>query len=682
MHKYFFPALFFCLVASSQLNAQLNQSALEKIDSLLSLIDSAEKFEPIDASAIAQAKSRLEKSMAELDRQLTNQGAENSKAWKSYLQWDLLTEQVNSETPKRTELNKVVRKFQMNHPGLELEVFTDVRGAITEYANLSYFGAENIGKRIYDSRLNLLKTNLEKLKTEYNDRTVGLIGEAITDLENSRQCPTLVKAIRKAFAKPNLHLQISEKLAKAIVNKQKTSDTRTVREEILGVLQRGTAHTTATFDVDFLPSSTSGKFKICIKGDTISDQVGTKDLGLLGCIYICSEGHTCLVSEAVLEYDGKRLSYGQLRSGAQTSTKIKGVDTPPLLRGPILNQIEKQKSKGEAEAAERARTKFVSQVRSQLDDAVGKANDRLKNGVRPTTKRLDFEPKRFEVTTSHDFMRILAIVGNSKHLSGLVGPMSSSKSDVVLQMHESTINNALQHMLGGRSVSNEDLRKLVTSFGIELPEPPADEKSLTITFPRVRPVQVSFHDGKITTTISANRIQQDQTLVRDKLQITVSYDLKSARNALQVFRSEDVAIKFEGAYTNAKSIVESNIKPKLEELFKKEVKEISLDELELPAELKNIGLPNITKLNLKDGWFHIELNMNDDKVASVPIKKLSQVPVIDQSKGQVQIKPLRTTQVSTAYISDSSTRISDNLKRTNVATASHYQKELVKTAFE
>ncbi|MEE2642101.1 MAG: hypothetical protein VX768_15845 [Planctomycetota bacterium] len=674
MHKPLFKAtLIFCFSILSSLPLKA-QGQNEVLDGLLKKAESVAEFAPISKAQIDEAKSNLTSALNELDRQLTRQSEANAIAWKSYLEWEALLAQSKAESAQRTELVRIARKFQMNHPGLELKVFTDVRKAIHDYANTSYFGQESIGKRIYDSRLKLVRTNLEKLKAGYDDRTIGLIGEAITDLENARQCPALVQSVRQAFSKPNLHVQISEKLAKAVARQQKTSDVRPVDEEILGVHQQGTAHTTARFDVDFLPSTTTGKFKIIIRGDTVSEQIGTKDLSLLGCIYICSEGDTALVGDAIVEYDGKHLSYGNLRAGALTKTKIVGIDAPPLLEGLIMNQVEKQKQKGEAEAAKRARSKFAQQIRSQLNDVVKKTNDRLENGIRPTTRRLDFEPRQLEVNTSDDFLRILAIVGNRQQLSGWKGPVSSSKSDVILQVHESTLNNALQHVLGGRSISNEDLRELVSSFGIELPPAPADEKPLTITFPRVRPVQVAFDGGKITTTISANRIQQGGTLVRDKLQIIVTYELKSNDKALQFARSEAVAIKFEGAYTNAKSIIESNIKPKLEELFKKETRQLSIDQLDLPEEIKKVGMPAVSLLNLEGGWLHVEMNLEEKKVASEnSLDQFLKAPLSSAINNSARNMPGSESQGYRVYISDTSRRISDEVELSPVSSSKQSQ---------
>lgn len=633
----------------------------EKIDELLKLVQEPEPFQPIDASRVERSKQRLLNALAELERQLGRLGDQQEKQWKTYLKWDELEQELAAEQPSRSLLLDIARKYRMNHAGLEMQVFMEVRGAIEDYANTSFFGSEAIAKRVYDSRLRLIESSLSKLKEGHDDRSIGLLGEAIADLENSGNCPRLVAAIRAAFDKPNFHFELSEALAKSVVENRETFDVRPLCEVILGVTQRGTAQTTARFDVDFVPCQRSGRFKVRINGTSLTDQVGTKELGLLGNVYICSEGTTCLVGEAVIEFDGRQLSYSDLAAGARTSSQVKGIDTPLLLRGATWKQIEKKKSEGEAEAAAKARAKFARQVRDQLNEAIGKANQKLKGEVRSTVKRLDFEPKRLEVTTSDEHFRILAIIGNEQHLTSLEGPSANVEGDVIAQLHESTINNGLQHLLGGRRIEMEEMRRMIESFGIELPPPPADEKPLAITFPRVRPIQIAFDGQVITTRISASEIQTGQTVVKDDLVITIKYSIDSTPNSVTVARTEDVRIDFEGDYTNAKSVVESNIKPRLEELLTKEPREYRIAEIKLPEQFAKVRLPEINRLEVDGGWLVAELKMSGRRAArAVPIRKLSGR---DSGRPNGSLIPVRASshrETSTAaFISDGSRRIED-----------------------
>ena len=642
MLKKRYLAVLLVLAGSTACCANWETTAQDKIDELLKALESPEPFKPVTAADVENAKTALQEATGELDRQLKLIGTEQESRWKKYLRWDDLQEQIKSEKPSRSELSKIAQKYRMNHPGLEMPVFTNVRDAILDFANRSYFSNEAIAKRIYDGRLRLIKSGLEKLKAGHDDRTVGLLGEAVSDLANSGNCPTLVARIRSAFAKPNFHFQVSERLAQRLLKEMDPMvDSRPVNEEILGVLQRGTAHTTSRFGVDFLPSSQTGKFKLRITGNTLSDQVGTKGLGLLGNVYICSEGNTCLIAEAIIEFDGRRISFSDLAAGAQTSTHIKGVNTPPLLRGPVLKQIDRKKSEGEAEAAARARSKFVRQVQKELHGKLAETNQKLRTGVRSTIRRLDFEPKRLEVSTVDDAFRVLAIVGNGNHLTSLIGPDSSVEGDIVSQLHESSINNGLQHLLGGRTVGMDEMRKLITSFGVELPPAPEDEQPLTITFPRVRPIQVSFDNQTITTVVSANQIESGRTVVKDDLTITIKYNISAKPDALTVAMVDDVRIDFEGAYTNAKSIIESAIKPKLDKLFKKETREFKMSELEIPEELAEFGLPMIHRLDVNQGWFVAQLGLDrPESAGNVPITKLNRVPVVRQLPQEVPVRPL------------------------------------------
>lgn len=657
-----------------------DKNSLEaRLDELIQLAENPEPFVSIKPQSVQAAREALATAVKELESRLADLEPEQRQAWGRYMELGKLKEQLDSEKPDRETLRSIYRKLQRNHAGLEYRVFTNLRSALDDFVHKSYFSSEARAKRIYDSRVRLVKAALEKLKSERDDRTVALLGEAIMDLEHSGNCPKLVAAIRKVIAKPNFHFELSERLAKSVLKNQRKIDTRPVEEDILGVMQRGTAHTVATFDVDFLPSSHSGRIKVCINGDVVSDQVGTKSLGILGNVYICSRGNTCLVGEAVVDFDGRQLGYSDLASGARTRTQIQGVDTPPLLRNATLRQIDKQKSQGEAEAAERARVRFVRQLKQQLKESIGKANARMKNGIQATTRRLNFEPNRLEVTSGENNFRVLALVGNRRQLGSLRGPSSNIKGDLVTQLHESAINNALQHVLGDQTIEVSELRGLIESFGVELPPPPEDEKPLTISFPRVRPVQVSFDDQKIKVVISSNSIVSGRTEVKDDMKITVEYEIQSRPDAVVVSRVGEILIDFEGVYTNSKSVIESVVKPKLEKLFKKEKREFKLADIEFPKELENIELPFIREVKLDSGWFVTVLNVADDSVAFqdashptlskriVPVRPAGN-PVTSRRQSindqehqghQVPVRPLNPASPSVVSISDTSFRVSD-----------------------
>lgn len=638
--------------------AQEHRVTSEELAHLQNMLKTPDAFKGISAIEVAKSKLELKNSMRELERQLNLGETSQSQAWKQYLHWDLLTAEMQNEKPRRSELIKIYYQFQLNHPGLELSVFTDVRKALYQFMNRSFFSETKTANLYYTRRLATVKSALAKLATTPDDTTIALLGEAILDLENAGQCLGLVNEIRRVFSKPNLQIEISETLVQRIASKQSQMDTRPVNEVILGVMQCGTANTTANISVAFVPSQSTGKFAVAVDGETISDQVGTKDIGFLGAIKICSQGHTSLQANTTLEFDGQQLNYTELKGDAKTNTEILGVDTPPFIRGMVLKQVKKQTPRGEKIAAERAREKFLGSINEQLSTAVENVNENMTQKVATPAKRLNFEPRYFQVNTTEDLLAVTGLIGSSKQLSGISGPKPGGGNDFSMQIHESAINNALQHLFGGRSISNSELRQLIASFGVAVPDQGKDEKEVTITFPRVRPILVQFNQNNVEIIISADRLKQGTTEIKDKLKISATYQLETMPTLIKAARAGEIKLDFAGTYTNAKAALEANIKPKLAELFPEKMDDIDLSSLELAPELTNIGLPKIANFSLENGWMAIGFNLShsqnnvDSKtsptaVSAVKPALFKQLPTVSSARGTV------------VHISDSSFRISD-----------------------
>lgn len=598
--------LVFCVVGN--VFAQNETGLSERLQPILAQIGNPEAFQPISDDALEASKGRLLQAMSVLEATLSRNGNAAAGAWKRYLRWSDLKSEIESENPSRTKLLEIGDLFRKNHPGLEMQVFRDLRGAIYDYAWTRYFAAGTRAETLYKRRLKQIKEAVLELQTGQDDGKIGELGIWVADLENAGQCPKLVSLIRSIFSRSNFQLQISESFARRILASQPTTDVRPVQETILGVLQCGSASTTATVSVNFIPSNHLATFQVCISGKTISNQVGYKDIGLLGSIRICSEGHTDLIAQSNVYFDGKRISHSGVSSSAKTQTHIKGVNTPPLIRGIVLNQINKQKSQGEAIAANLAKQEFVTNVSQKLITAVGKANQAISSRYETPTSRLDFRPRGTAVSTTEDTLRIFSLVGSNSQLGVLESAAMEYGQDVSLQVHESVINNTLEHLFAGKTFTNDGLRKMAEQFGADLPPVDADEKEIEIKFRRTRPVSVSFNQDSVVIEIALVSLKQDGANFKD-FTISAEYDLDVGETAINGTRVGEVRLKFKeelGTFENAKLGV---VDQKLKEIFKEKLETIDFTKLELSPEIRAIGMPRISNFTMNNGWLSVGINI-------------------------------------------------------------------------
>lgn len=598
--------LVFCAFGTAV--AQNETGLSEQLLPILAQIEKPEPFRPIPADSLEAAKGRLLEAMAVLEARLSRNGNAAAGAWKRYLRWSDLKAEIESDKPSRSKLLEIGDLFRKNHPGLEMQVFRNLREAINDYAWTRYFSAGSRAKTLYERRLREIKEVIVELQAGQDDGKIGELGIWVADLENANQCPKLVSLIHSVFSRSNFQLQISESFARRILASQPTTDVRPVRETILGVLQCGSASTTATVSVNFIPSNHLATFQVCIAGKTISNQVGYKDIGLLGSIQICSQGNTDLIAQSNVYFDGNHISHSGVSASANTQTQIKGVSTPPLIRGIVLNQINKQKSQGEAIGANLAKQKFGTNVSQKLITAVGKANQAISERYNTPTARLDFRPRGTAVSTTDDTLRIFSLVGSDSQLGVLNSAAMEYGQDVALQIHESVINNALEHLLAGKTLTNDGLRKMAEQFGAELPPVDPDEKEIEIKFKRSRPVTVSFSEDSVVIKIALVSLKQDDANFEDFV-ISAEYDLDVSESAINGNRVGDVKLKFEeelGTFETAKLGV---VDQKLAEIFKEKLETIDLTKLELSPEIRAIGMPRVSNFKMNKGWLSIGINI-------------------------------------------------------------------------
>jgi len=594
--------------------AQFETDFSEQLKPILEEIENPEPFQPIAADRLADSKDGLAEAMSVLDQRLSRNGNAAAESWKKYLRWSDLEVELGSEKPSRVNLIEIGDLFRMNHPGLEMQVFRNLRDAIYDYAWTSYFSAGTRAEKLYSARLKQIKTAIVELKTGQDDAKIGEIGVWVTDLANAGQCPKLVAMIRTVFSRSNFQLQISEAFAQRILASQSSSDVRPVQETILGVLQCGSASTTATVDVNFIPNTSSANFQVCILGKTISDQVGYKDIGLLGSIRICSQGTTDLVAQSNVYFDGQHVTHTGISAAANTRTQIKGVSTPPLLRGIVLNQINSKKSEGEAIGADLAKKKFTANVSQKLITAVGDANRAISDRYRTPTSRIDFVPRGTVVSTTDDSLRIVSLVGNDSQLGILNSALMDDGQDIAIQIHESVMNNAFEHFLGGRAFTNDGLRKLATQFGAKLRPVEPDEKEVEIKFKRTRPVSVSFSKDSVVIKIAISSLKQEGVDFKDFV-ISAEYALDVRETTIDAKRLGDVTLDFAKPLNNVENGKLGVVDQKLKEIFLENFETIDLSELELKPEIRSVGMPRLSNFNMKQGWLSVGVNLDGTRFA-------------------------------------------------------------------
>ena len=115
-------------------------------------------------------------------------------------------------------------------------------------------------------------------------------------------------------------------------------------------------------------------------------------------------------------------------------------------------------------------------------------------------------------------------------------------------------------MFAGKTFSNEELRSEAQDrFGIEIPESNPSEGSaddgeeeseaeeplsFSITFDRVRPIQLEFKDDQLAVIVTGRKFTQGTRAIRAGLRFRVNFRIVRQGGTLKLFRFGDTEIEY------------------------------------------------------------------------------------------------------------------------------------------
>jgi hypothetical protein len=274
------------------------------------------EFHPLTAADLLELKVELADAVARLERRLHAAG-ENGASWRKFLQLDQLRAQLEKgKTPDPAVLDAVYARYTAGQEGLELVWFLDVSQALRRYREM----ARNVGdpglQARYEQLLDFLAEHLAAYAATHSAEEAVLIGQAVGQLEEARQAPALVRAIRHHFLRPNLLLKVSADLVAAGIAAP-VDETAPVHEVILGTDVYGTGHTTGQVRAEMFPDESRGVIDTVFLG-----AVETRNIGYHGPVRIYSQGSTRVGAHKRFWIDATGLGSLPTVSSAATTTTI------------------------------------------------------------------------------------------------------------------------------------------------------------------------------------------------------------------------------------------------------------------------------------------------------------------------------------------------------------------------
>jgi hypothetical protein len=573
-------------------------------------------FRPLTEADLQDAKAELIDAMARLDRRLDAAG-ENGAAWRKYLQWPRLRAQLQQgKTPDLEVLDAVYTRYTAGYDGLELVWFLDLREALRRYRDMARSAGDPQLRTRYDQLLDFLAAHLEAYAARPTAEDALRIGQAICQLEDARQAPALVRAIRHHFLRPNLFLEVSADVVAAGIATP-IDETAPVHEVILGTDVYGTGHTTGRVRAELAADSGRAVIDAVFLGN-----VKTRNIGYHGPVRIYSRGSTRLDARKRFWIDTTGLASLPTVSSAATRTKITGIRSRKgrrLVERFAWRRTFKQKGQAECIASRRAEKRVNGQIDRQAAETIGRANRAFVDKFRKPLLQRKLFPQQLRFTTTREALRVVSLRADQYQLAAPTAPPKLfPQADLALALHESMINNVAAGALAGRTLREKALEATLIDLLGELPEQlKADEDrqpwavSFSPIYPITQyrpPISVAFGQNGFRVTVRGRRFYKGEESYPG-MDVSADYKIERTQQGFAAIRQGDLQIlppDFASGRTRKLSPREVVIRTLLHRRFEKIFKQEMLGEgFVLPGKWQKMGKMRPVQLACQDGWLTV-----------------------------------------------------------------------------
>jgi hypothetical protein len=284
-----------------------------------------------------------------------------------------------------------------------------------------------------------------------------------------------------------------------------------------------------------------------------------------------------------------------------------------LVRRIAQKKAAEQKPQADAIAQGRMQTKIQAQYDQQVNTQLNEASAQLstlQQTQRPEVKRVGITRPTLAVYSTDTTVNGNLVQAASHQLAAsrsctLPIPMSSA---VLVRAHQSAVINALDTILGGRTIRSENLDEYAQQILGEVPPEISEEangEEWSITMALFHPVELEFIEGRVKIILKISQMTRGEQVLADPAIITATYLPSFYDGVLTLKREGPVTIDFTRESRGVRVVtLRSFLKGKFETTFKEEFVTKRID---LNGRFPRAPQLTVDQLNLDDGWLQLGL---------------------------------------------------------------------------
>lgn len=578
--------------------------------------EAAAAFQPLNEQHVAASKKDLVAALADLNAMLARGGRKSQQGWRQFLEWEALQEQLAAGAAGDPKvLFGLLENYKTGVVGMELPRFAKVRHALQRYSDTFAFSNADDAQQQYEDHLAKLAEELAQYGQSPDYDTAYRIGHRLGWLRRAQQAPELIEAVRYQTLQPNFFLQASRQLVAAGIERE-VKEQIPVTDVILGTSIRGTAHTTGNVKLALIPNDRQAELQIQMVGSANSNNVGYN-----GPVSISSVGRTQLNVRKRLLLDAEGLAGLPAQANAATQTSITGISANSNIAYRIAQRRVAQ-NQGQAQqiASQHAEERASRRMDAESAKLLANANNSLETKVKAPLRRRDAMPHSLRFRTTAEALYAVAVQATEYQIGAPHAPPELSGAyDLAIQMHETSANNLSESVLGGVTMTDEDLERIVKDLTGNVPEElkvTPDKDPWSITFNSQQPIVLLLDDGGYQVKIHGKRFSRGDQQIRQSMLITASYKIAQTEQGARLTRQGDVEVDYvnhQGRQSLVQVAFKTFMRKKFEALFEPE---IVTDGLVLPGEWAKAGKLHLEQMSADKGWLVLGWNQPEPAVAA------------------------------------------------------------------
>ena len=392
---------------------------------------------------------------------------------------------------------------------------------------------------------------VEKDLMEINDpeeaRTAsGRLGDSLRWLDEAGQAPALVTAIRTRYSNPNAYLSIKGSLLNELAS-QTVSDRSPVRQNTFGRLVRGCAETNGRVTVQLIDDPNQVQARIRLDA-TVASGVYIQQ----GKVQVFTNAYGTLAADREVYFALGGVNWSDVDVSANFQTLFAGTNSKFNLVNRIAeNAFDKSQARANEKTRQQAEEKGLEEFNEQTIKPLVEANQQL---LKFQKKALQNSSKLPSISLNSTSEQVNVVVKQDSSAT-LAAPNYPSNfgvnAQVQVRLNDTLASNYLAPMFSNKTFTNEELAEQIADITGEAPPgltgenedgEPAEEFS--ISFTRVRPIQVEFEGQKIRLVVSGRKFSQGGQEINAGMKIIITFKVQDDNGQLKFGRDGKVEFEF------------------------------------------------------------------------------------------------------------------------------------------